>query len=142
MKTQSTKEESYVNVKLKLAALWTSFMFLYVYVDYFALYMPGTLHNIQEGKIFIFEITQLFITIALVLASIPMFMIFLSVILPASLNRITNIIVAIILIPYMLFNLAGEAWVHMIFAAIAEVVILGLIIYHAWNWPQSKTNLI
>lgn len=39
--TTSVLEDVKVNVKLKLAALWASFMFLYIYVDYFHLYMPG-----------------------------------------------------------------------------------------------------
>ena len=66
-------------------------------------------------------------------------MIFLSVVLKANVNRLVNIIVAVIHIPYMLFNLAGEFWGHMIFAAIIEVILLFLIIYFAWNWPQTET---
>ena len=30
-----------VPVRAKLAAAWTSLMFLYIYLDYFALYKPG-----------------------------------------------------------------------------------------------------
>lgn len=127
-------EDIKVDVKLKLASLWVSFMFLYIYVDYFALYMPGKIVNIIEGKVFVFDITQGFIFVALVLATIPILMIFLSVVLPGKINRLTNIWVAIILIPYMLFNLAGEAWGHMYFAAAVEVVLLCLIIRFAYKW--------
>jgi hypothetical protein len=38
-------DEQKVNVRVKLAALWTSFMFLYIYVDYFALYMPKKIED-------------------------------------------------------------------------------------------------
>jgi hypothetical protein len=65
-------------------------------------------------------------------------MIFLSVALPAKTNRLTNIIVSIILIPYMLFNLVGEAWLHMYFAAVIEVVLLCLIIRYAWKWSRIE----
>ncbi|MFD2034439.1 DUF6326 family protein [Belliella marina] len=129
-----------VNVKLKLASLWASFMFLYIYVDYFALYMPSKIDDITKGKIFVFDITQGFIFIALFLATIPILMIFLSLALPAKTNRLTNIIVAIIHIPYMLFNLAGEAWLHMYFAAAVEVVLLCLIIRYAYKWSQLKNE--
>jgi len=143
MNTQLTSnhrlEEVPINVKLKLAALWVSFMFLYIYVDYFALYMPGKITDIQAGKVFVFDITPGFIFTALGLASIPMLMIFLSVSLPAKVNRLTNIIVGIVHIPYMLFNLAGEAWGHMVFAATVEVVLLALIISYAWKWPRAET---
>lgn len=138
MHTQTDMEDIKVNVKLKLASIWTSFMFLYIYVDYFALYMPSKIDDITKGKIFVFDITQGFIFIALFLATIPMFMIFLSLVLPAKKNRLTNIIVAIILIPYMLFNLAGEAWLHMYFAAAIEVVLLCLIIGYAYKWPYNE----
>lgn len=143
MKTQQSPQNSLedikITVKLKLATLWASFMFLYIYVDYFALYMPGKIDNILKGKVFIFEITQGFLFTALVLATIPILMIFLSITLPAKVNRLTNIIVAIVHIPYMLFNLAGEAWVHMVFGAVIEVVLLCLIIHYAWKWPKIET---
>ncbi len=131
-------DEQKVNVRVKLAAAWTSFMFLYIYVDYFALYMPGKIEDILNGRVFTFDITQGFIFIALFLAIIPMLMIFLSVVLKAGVNRLTNIIVATALIPYMLFNLAGEAWPHMILAAVVEVALLVLIIRYAWKWPSVQ----
>ena len=131
-------EDIKVNVKLKLASLWVSFMFLYIYVDYFALYMPSKIDDITKGKIFVFDITQSFIFIALFMATIPILMIFLSLVLSAKTNRLTNIIVAITLIPYMLFNLVGEAWLHMYFAATVEVVLLCLIISYAYKWPRHK----
>lgn len=134
---QNALEDTKVSVKLKLAALWASFMFLYTYVDYFHLYMPGTLKDILAGKVFVFDITQGFLLVALVLVAIPALMIFLSVALPAKANRLTNIIVAIVLIPYMLFNLVGEAWIHMYFAAVVEVVLLCLTICYAWKWPHT-----
>jgi len=135
---QNALEDINVSVKLKLAALWTGFMFLYTYVDYFALYMPGKVDGILKGKAFIFDITQGFLLVALVMVAIPVLMIFLSVAMPAKVNRRANIIVAVVYIPYMLFNLAGEAWIHMVFGAVAEVVLLCLIIRYAWKWPRIE----
>lgn len=131
-------EDIKVNVKLKLASLWASFMFLYIYVDYFHLYMPGSLKDILAGKVFVFNISYVFLTIAMFFVAIPVLMIFLCVALPAKINRLTNIIVSIILIPYMLFNLVGEAWLHMYFAAVIEVVLLCLIIRYAWKWSRIE----
>ena len=42
-KTTTTLHDSPVPVRAKLAAAWTSFMFLYIYVDYLHLYKPGAL---------------------------------------------------------------------------------------------------
>jgi hypothetical protein len=135
---QKALEDIKVNVKLKLAAAWTSFMFLYIYVDYFHLYMPGSLQDMLSGKVFVFDITQTFLLVALALVIIPALMIFLSVALPAKVNRWTNIIVATVYIPYMLFNLAGEAWLHMMLGALVEVVLLLLVIWYAWKWPKQE----
>ena len=128
-----------MSIKQKLATLWASFMFLYIYVDYFHLYMPGSLKDILAGKVFVFDISYVFLLIAMIFVAIPSLMIFLSVVLPAKANRWTNIIVATVFIPYMLFNLAGDAWVHMYFAAALEVVLLCLIIRYSWKWPRIET---
>ena len=138
---QNALEEIKVSLKLKLAALWASFMFLYIYVDYFHLFMPGSLENLLAGKVFVFEITQAFLLAGLASVTIPALMIFLSVALSAKVNRWTNIIVATVYIPFTLFNLAGEAWMHMVFGAVVEVVLLLLIIRYAWKWPKQEGSL-
>ena len=131
-------EEIKVSVKVQLAMLWASNMFLYIYVDYFHLYMPNMIEDIRKGKVFVFDITKGFLLAALASMTIPALMIFLSVTLPAGINRWLNIIIAAIFIPYTLFNLAGMAWVHMVFAAVVEVVLLSLIIRSAWKWPRIQ----
>src|SRR5690606_34667206 len=98
MKSQNALEDLKVNLKLKLASLWTGFMFLYIYVDYFHLYMPGKIEDIQTGRVFVFDITQGFLLGALVSVTIPALMIFISVALPAMVNRWTNIIIAAVYI--------------------------------------------
>lgn len=137
---QNALEDIKVGSKLKLAALWAGFMFLYIYVDYFHLFMPGSIEGLLAGRVFVFDITQGFLLAALVSVTIPAMMIFLSVALPAKVNRITNIIVAAVFIFYTLFNLAGEAWLHMVFGAVAEVILLCLIIRYAWKWPRGRAS--
>lgn len=130
-------EDLKINIKAKLAALWTAFMFLYIYVDYFHLYMPGSIGDILAGKMFVFDITQVGLLTGLTSVTIPALMIYLSVALTAKVNRWTNIIVATVYIPYTLFNLAGETWMHMVFGATVEVVLLSLIIHNSLNWPRQ-----
>lgn len=130
-------EDSKVSVKLKLAALWTSLMFLIIYLDYFHLYMPGKIEDILKGKVYIFDVTQGFLLVALALVAIPALMIFLSVALPAKVNRWTTIIIAGVNIPCILYNLVGEAWIHMVVGAVVQVVLLCLIILYAWSWPRT-----
>ncbi len=146
MNTQITPQNQLidfkVNVNLKLAALWASLMSLYIYVDYFHLYMPGSLKDMLAGKVYVFNVTQGFLSITLVSMSIPALMIFLSVAMSPKVCRYTNIIVALVYIPYTLFNLAGEAWIHMYIGAAVEVILLCLIIRYAWQWPRTLTPSI
>ncbi|MBN8650604.1 MAG: hypothetical protein J0L67_04220 [Cytophagales bacterium] len=139
IKKPNALEDIKVNVKLTLASLWATLMFLIIYLDYFHLYMPGKVEGILEGKVFVFEITQGFVFAALALVIIPALMIFLSVALPANVNRKANIMVAAVNVPFMLFNLAGETWIHMVLGAVVEVILLGLIIRYAWKWPRIET---
>lgn len=132
---QPALEDHKVNVKIKLASLWCSFMFLYIYVDYFALYMPNKINDILIKKVYVFDITSGFLLAALISVSIPALMIFLSILLSARINRWTNMIVGTLYIPYSVFNLAGEAWIHMIYGAVLEVLILVFIIRMSWKWP-------
>ncbi len=135
-------EDIKVHVKLKLAALWASFMFMYVYVDVLGFYGPGVIEDILAGFMWEFEITQTLLVGALALVTIPSVMVFLSLALPARANRWTNIVVASLYVPVSIFNVIGEAWVfYFWFAVIVEVALLALVIRYAWTWPAAETRL-
>ena len=44
-------EDVKINVKIKLAGLWTSMMFLYIYADIKALFETGIIEQIMAGEI-------------------------------------------------------------------------------------------
>jgi hypothetical protein len=94
-------------VQAKLAAAWTSFMFLYIYVGYFHLYKPGAIDEIRGGVIFKFDISPTLLTIFLASVAIPALMVVLSMTLPARVNRATNLVVALLYIPFSAFNAVG-----------------------------------
>ena len=82
-RSHSALEDLRIPVQAKLAAAWTSLMFLYIYVDYFHLYKPGVIHNILVGVVFQFDISQTLLTAFLTITAIPSLMILLSTTLPA-----------------------------------------------------------
>src|ERR687883_1949552 len=51
-------EDVKIHVKLKLAALWASVMFVYVYVDIIGFFKPGVIQDILAGRVWQVEITQ------------------------------------------------------------------------------------
>jgi uncharacterized membrane-anchored protein YitT (DUF2179 family) len=71
--------------------------------------------------------------------TIPALMIFLSVALSAKVNRWANMIAAAINIPFILFNMARVTWMHMVFGAVVQVVLLLLIIRYAWKWTEQAS---
>ncbi len=96
----TTLEDRQVAVQAKLAAVWISIMFLYAYVDIIAFFKPGVIDNILVGKVWEFDVSQTLLSTFLVLTAIPIFMVVLSMTLPVRANRITDLIVASVQIPY------------------------------------------
>ena len=131
-------EQQPASVRTKLAAAWTSFMFLYIYVDYFTLYVPGVIDDILNGVVWKLDITQAFVVGALILVAIPIFMVVLSTTLPARACRLTTIVVASIYSLVSIFNVVDESWTYYFgLGAALEVAVLALIIRTAWTWPRT-----
>jgi hypothetical protein len=136
----TTLEDPRIPVRAKLAAAWTSFMFLCVYVDIIAFFKPGTIDEILVGKIWEFDVSQTLLTTFLALMAIPIFMVVLSMTLPARANRITNLIVASVQVPILAFNVVGESWTYFYGLGFAlEVIVLALILRYAWTWPRTTS---
>ncbi len=134
-------EEVQVPVRLKLAALWVSAMFLYVYVDIFAFFKPGTIDDILVGRVWEFNISQVWALGALVLMTIPSLMVFLSLALPARVARWTNIVVASLFVLISIGNALGEKWAFYWFGSAVEAGLLLLVIRYAWTWPRLVDSL-
>ena len=129
-----------IPVQAKIAAAWTSFMFLYAYVDILNFFKPGVVDDIQDGVVFEFDISSTLLTAMLVSVAVPALMVMLSITLPARANRATNLAVAALYIPYSLFNAAGESWDWAFFYGISigiEVLLLAFILRSAWAWPRT-----
>ena len=140
----TTLEDQRVPVRAKLAAAWTSLMFLSIYIDYFHLYRPGQIDVIRGGNIYKFHITPTLMTIFFVVIGIQALMVMLSMTLPARVNRATNLVVASLYIPVYVFNAAGassdEAFYYGLTIGV-EVLILAFILRSAWTWPRTPSPL-
>ena len=139
-KTTTILEDVKVNVKIKLSGLWVANLFLFIYVDYFGLFVPGVMEKIIEGEVAHtgIQITQVFLLAGITLMMIPSLMVFLSLTLKAKANRWTNIIVGILYIVVVIGNVIGESWAFYIFGSIVELVLTALIVWYAWQWPKQE----
>jgi Family of unknown function (DUF6326) len=129
-----------IPVQAKLAAGWTSLMYLVLYIDYFHLYQPGEIDGIRGGNIFVFDISGNLLTIFFVLVATPALMVLLSLTLPARLNRATNLVAASLWIPFCVFNAAGATPDYALYYGVTigvEVLILAFILRAAWTWPRT-----
>jgi hypothetical protein len=139
----SELESLHVPVQAKLAAAWTSVMFLYAYVDIIGFYKPGTIDDILAGVVFVFDITQVWAITVLTLMAVPILMVVLSAVLPTRANRITNLVVASLQIPYAMFNVLGGSWTYYYgLGVVLEVIVLAVILRLAWTWPRTASPAI
>lgn len=132
-------DESRLPVRARLAAAWTSFMFLYLYVDYLALYKPGFLEELLGGTVHDFDLGPTFVGSALTLMSIPILMVVVSAAAPARVARIANFAVAALYVPVTVYNADGEPWSYAYFYGMSiglELLILAYVVRSAWTWRR------
>ena len=132
-------EDFKINVKIKLAALWTSVTLCYLYGDYFELYVPKKVEGLVSGINMLDSPMKLFL--ASFLLAIPAVMVFLSLILKPSLSKWLNVILGIFFTLFVaLVGVASiSSWrTFYVFLAIVEVLITSTIVAYAWNWPKQK----
>jgi len=142
-KTRSKKLTDFkINIKIKLASLWTSLMFLYIYADYFRLMTPGKLEKMMELQTPMGPTTPGLLVIFSTILILPAFMIFLSVFLKPQINKWLNLIIAFLytMISLMIIVSAfGNEWqTFFVLFNLAEIMVLALIISQAWRWPSSQ----
>ena len=96
MNTTTDYRDSWINPRVKIAALWTSMMFVFAYVDLFSLYRADIRADLEAGKMFVFTIGQGFLLGVTLYIVIPSLMVFLSLVLPVKMNRLANVVLPVI----------------------------------------------
>jgi Family of unknown function (DUF6326) len=125
---------------LRLSLLWASMMFLYIYNDYFSLYVPGTIEDMIAGRIGpLGEATSTVLLGVAILLTIPSVMVFLSAGLPPALSKWLNIVFGAV---YTLVNLAtffGSPLFYQFIVSV-EIVLSVWIVVSALTWPKQSSN--
>ena len=71
MTGEANFEPANVNVRVKIAALWTSMLFVFAYVDLFSLYRSDFRADLEAGEIAGFAVNQSFLLGTTVYVVIP-----------------------------------------------------------------------
>ena len=127
-----------INIKIKLAFLWTSLMFCYIYGDYFLLYAPNKIESLINGENNLNTPIKLFL--ATLLLVIPALMICLSIFSKPKVNRILNMVFGVIYTLIMLlisFTSLSDWLTFYVFLAIVESIITSIIFWNAFKWPKN-----
>lgn len=129
-------QDYWVNPRIKIAALWVSMLFVFVYVDLFSLYRADVRADIEAGEMFAFTIGQGFLLGVTAYILVPSLMLFLSLVLPARVTRTANIVVAVVYALTIAGSAIGE-WNYYILGSLVEVALLAGVVYYAWTWPRT-----
>lgn len=126
--------------KLKLAALWTSLMFLYVYGDYFNMYSPGKLERMAAGEVGPVNAADAPAMLAIsMMMAIPALMIALSILLPAVAAKWLNVVLGIVYAAILAVTLPGAPLFYWGYGAL-EIPLSFLITIVALGWPKTNAE--
>lgn len=130
------------NQKVWLSTLWIFLTLNFIFCDVFTLMHAEDLKNILNGTIDGTQLTQEFLLGFALLMEIPMLMILFSRILKYKLNRILNIVCAILLAFIQLWSLTvGNTSLHYVFFSVVEIATCTIIVWTAWKWKIDKEQI-
>jgi hypothetical protein len=138
--TKKALEDFRAPTNLKLALLWVSLMFLYIYNDYFSLYMPGTIADMTAGRLGPLGQASAGILLGVsIMLAIPSLMIFLSVLLPPLISRWVNVAFGLAYTAIEVLTLPHSALFYRI-VVVLEIVLTVLIVWYALRWPRIESS--
>lgn len=134
-------EDTKVDTKVVLSGLWISTLFVFAYVDMFGFWRADIINGALEGQVPGpgFEIGQTFLALTTLYILIPSLMVVTSLIAPAGVNRIANLIVSTVYVVTIVLSLVGETWIYVIVGSVVEIVLLLAIARVAWAWGRVTT---
>jgi len=142
LRTTTTRQyqDTQVDVKLVLSALWIAMMFVFAYGDIFGFFRSDVLKAALDGKVATtgFTVNQTFLTLTLIYILPAALMVVLSLLLTPRVNRIVNIVVSLVYLISIIGLCIGETWVYYLLGSFIEVILLGAIARIAWNWPPPQ----
>jgi hypothetical protein len=136
--TKKALEDQNVNVRIKLALLWSSIVFCFVYGDYFELYEPNKLASMLDGRIGpLGEVTEGKLLGTSIMMAIPSLMVALAVVLKPVFCKWINIFCAILFLSITVLVIQG-AWNFYVFFGVVEMLLLLSVAWQAWSWPRME----
>ena len=124
---------------LALSLLWASLMGLYIYNDYFSLYMPGTIEAMAAGRMGpLGQVNDAVMVGVSAMLAVPALMIFLSSALPRAISRWSNLVLGIVYTAIQVLTSLGGARPFYLMVVALEVLVTLTIVVYALRWPPER----
>lgn len=125
---------------LTLALAWASLMSLYIYNDYFSMYVPGTIASMASGHLGpLGPATSGVLVAGSMLLAFPAMMIVLSVVLPAPGSRWLNVVGGVVYTIVEGATFRGPELFFKIVVAL-EMALTVFIVWQALHWPRRASD--
>ena len=121
---------------LALSLLWAALMGLYIYNDYFSLYLPKTLERMATGQLAFGPATPTALLIVSIMLAVPAVMIFLSAALPRLISRWLNIVLGVVYTVIQGLTFIGSPLFYQVVVGV-EIATTLLIVVYAVRWPRD-----
>ena len=130
-------QDSWINPRIKIAALWASMMFIFAYVDLFGLFRSDVRADLEAGKMFTFTVGQSFLLGVTIYILVPSLMVFLSLVLPVRVTRMANLVLAVFYAVTAAGSAIGDSNYYYILGSLTEAALMAGVVYYAWTWPKT-----
>lgn len=135
-------QDTHVDVKVMLSALWVTMLLVFAYVDILGFFRADVLESGLDGTVVstALAVDQVFLTACLAYILVPSLMVVLSLVLRPRVNRVANVAVSLLYAVSIVVSCLGETWVYYLIGSAVEVVLLAAIARAAWTWPSRVTS--
>ena len=134
------------NWRIRISVLWIADVIALAAAFVLAIFEPGYLDEISSGRLDGMEINTGVVLLASLFWLVPLFMMYLSLVLGRSAARWLNIIFGLILGLLNLFDFFGQV-TSMEAVGIARTIMIALmavipfmIVWYSWKWPQETVH--
>jgi hypothetical protein len=130
-----------LDIRIVLSGIWVALMLSYLLGDVLRLFSGdyakmSTKDEVVKMLIHSPNSQNLWLLIALIMVT-PIFMVILSLVLPYSINRWVNILVAVFFFLFNLSSLPTYPSMYDKFLNVVGLVFNVITIYYAWNWVET-----
>ena len=128
-------------VRIVLAALWTSLLFVFAYVDIFTFLRADVVKGVLARKVSGpgFEINQGYLLLTTIYILVPSLMIAATMLLQARVARLLNLVISGLYLVSVIVSAVGEHWAYYLFGSAIECALLLVIAFVARGWPRRTS---